>query len=78
MQDLRDLKVVITDPSPDGIWEGHWLAFEHMLLEPVKKVVKPKVFELVLPYQSCIVERDMGESKVRLIKPIAEEEQEDE
>lgn len=72
MQSLRDLRVVIVDGTPDQIWEGLWLALEDCLLEPVKAIVRPRYFELVLPYANCVVDRDMGESRVRLTKPIAE------
>lgn len=69
MQGLRDLYVVLKDPSPHRIWETNWLALEEQLLEPVKKVVIPVCAELVLPYATCEVERYMGPSKVRLSRP---------
>jgi hypothetical protein len=69
LQGLRDLYVVITDPSLQNLWENNWLQLEAMLLEPVKKVILPRQFELMLPYAGCDVERDMGESKVKLRKP---------
>jgi hypothetical protein len=69
LQSLRSLCVVVTDPSPQRMWEGNWLELEALLLEPVKRVVRPGRFELVLPYAGCDVERDMGESRVRLRRP---------
>jgi hypothetical protein len=69
MQGLRDLHVVITDPSPQHMWESNWLELETLLLEPVRKVVLPRRFELVLPYAGCDVKRNMGESRVRLRRP---------
>lgn len=77
MQSLRDLRVVLIDPSRDSIWEGHWLEIEDVLLEPVKKVTGPRRFELMLPYATCGLDWDMGESNVILRKPEAEEDGED-
>lgn len=69
MQGLETLHVVLIDPSLQGIWERNWLELEAQLLEPVKKVVKPKEFRMIMPYASCELERDMGKSCVVLKKP---------
>lgn len=78
MRGLRDLKVSIIDPSADGIWEAHWLGLESLLLESVKKVttVGLRRFDVVMPYASCRVDWDMGESNVRLIRPVEERQEE--
>lgn len=77
MEGLKDLRVVLLDPSRDGIWEGHWLELEHLLLEPVKKVVRPRCFEIMLPYATCGLDWDMGESRCVLRRPEGEEDGED-
>jgi len=69
MEGLRDLYVVISDPSPQGMWEPHWLMLEEKLLEPVKSVVAPRSAEVVLPFGSCRLDWDMGESRVVLRRP---------
>lgn len=69
MHGLRDLHVVIVDPSPQDLWERNWLELEERLLAPVSCVTGPRWFELVLPYASCGVEWDMGESRVVLRRP---------
>jgi hypothetical protein len=69
MKGLRDLYVVLIDPSPQGIWEANWSELEDELLEPVKKVVSPRWFELVLPFASCRTDWHMGESMVVLKRP---------
>ena len=69
MGGLRDLHVVLIDPSPQDMWETNWLEMEDQLLEPVRKVTVPPWFELVLPYNSCGKERNMGDSSVKLHKP---------
>ncbi|KAF2029260.1 hypothetical protein EK21DRAFT_101325 [Setomelanomma holmii] len=69
MTGLRDLYVVVTDPSPQDMWERHWLELEEVLLRPVKSVVKPQWFELMLPYENCGTAWDMGESSCVLRKP---------
>jgi hypothetical protein len=74
MASLRDLRVVLLDKSADGIWEAQWLALEGTLLAPVKSVVKPRVFEIIMPYATCQVDWDMGESRCVLRKPKGEEE----
>lgn len=68
MNGLRSLSVVLVDPSTQGMWENNWLQLESAILKPVKKVKAPS-FEVVLPYQSCDVERDMGTCRVRLLRP---------
>ncbi|KAJ4305586.1 hypothetical protein N0V90_001117 [Kalmusia sp. IMI 367209] len=73
MKGLRDLRVTIVDPSPDQLWEGHWLGVEGTLLEAVKRVRGVRRFEVVLPYASCRVDWDMGDSGVRLVKPVEDE-----
>ncbi|CAO2651866.1 Nn.00g001490.m01.CDS01 [Neocucurbitaria sp. VM-36] len=69
MQGLRDLYVVLVDPSPQSLWERNWLELEEQLLAPVKQVTNPGWFELMLPYASCGTDWDMEESRVRLRKP---------
>jgi hypothetical protein len=66
MTGLRDLYVVLVDPSPQQMWERNWLELEEQLLMPIKEVVKPAWFEVVLPYAGGGVEWDMGGSRVRL------------
>ncbi|KAF2710257.1 hypothetical protein K504DRAFT_255337 [Pleomassaria siparia CBS 279.74] len=73
MQSLRHLYVVLVDPSRDAMWERSWKELESFLLEPVKGVVVPSRFELMLPYASCSTSYDMGQSPVRLMKPDGEE-----
>ena len=68
MQGLRELYIVLVDPSPQDMWERNWLELEEQLLTPVKRVERPNWFELWLPYGSCGTEWDMGASKVRLRK----------
>jgi hypothetical protein len=70
MEGLEDLYVVLGEMRPQvTIWERGWLELEDTLLEPVKMVVRPSSFVLVLPYGSCQLDRDFGESKVVLRKP---------
>lgn len=69
MTGLRDLYVVLIDPSPQGMWERNWVELEERLLEPVKGVVAPRLFEVVLPFASCRVDWDMGGSGVVLRRP---------
>jgi hypothetical protein len=66
---LRDLRVVVLDKSPDGIWEQQWLGLEEKLLERVKEVHGVRKFVVVLPYNSCGVDWDMGESGCVLVRP---------
>lgn len=77
LQGLHDLRVMLVDQSRDGIWEGHWLELEDVLLEPVKQVTRPRWFEIRLPYATCGLDWDMGDSPARLTKPEAEEEEEE-
>ncbi|KAF1972439.1 hypothetical protein BU23DRAFT_467815 [Bimuria novae-zelandiae CBS 107.79] len=74
MSRLQDLRVTIVDPSPEGIWQVHWLDVEGLLMESVKMVCTPRRTEVVLPYAGCRVDWDMGGSNVRLLKPAVEEE----
>jgi hypothetical protein len=79
MQELRNLYVVVIDPSPHEIWEGSWLELEEQLLEAPKNVTRPRQFELMLPFARCGIEWDMGESRCVLRKPeggVVEEEEE--
>lgn len=78
MQGLRDVYVVLVDPSHDQMWERNWNELEGFLLEPVKEVTRPWKFELLLPYASCGLAHDMGDSPVKLTKPDGEGEDEDE
>ncbi|KAF2126955.1 hypothetical protein P153DRAFT_296995 [Dothidotthia symphoricarpi CBS 119687] len=78
MQGLRDLYVVVVDPSPQDMWESSWVELEEQLLQPVRSVTKPKCFELMLPYASCGVEWEMGSSRVVLRRPDGQEGLEDE
>jgi hypothetical protein len=69
MTGLRDLYVVLSDPSPQEMWESSWVQWEEQLLRPVKEVTRPGWFELVLPFASCKTDWDMGQSSVVLRKP---------
>jgi hypothetical protein len=69
MKGLRDLCVVLSDPSPWDMWERSWLDLEELLLRPVKEVTGPGCFELVLPFKRCRTDWDMGESRVVLRRP---------
>ncbi|OCK73960.1 hypothetical protein K432DRAFT_387092 [Lepidopterella palustris CBS 459.81] len=76
LQGLRDLYVVLVDIN----WKEQWLALEKTLLEPVKLVVRPERFELVLPWEESDVGIDVGASACRLRRPprvMDEEEGED-
>jgi hypothetical protein len=64
MVGLRELFVVVVDPSPNRVWERHWGELEEELLTPVKEVIGPRRFEIVLPYGSGEVGWDMGECRV--------------
>ncbi|KAF2851648.1 hypothetical protein T440DRAFT_517137 [Plenodomus tracheiphilus IPT5] len=77
MQGLRDLYVVLSDPSPGGVWERSWLELEEELVGPVRGVVRPGVAVVVLPYRSCGVGWDMGGSRVVLRRPGGEGEEEE-
>jgi hypothetical protein len=68
MTGLRDLYVVLSDPSPQEMWERSWVQCEEQLLKPVKEVTQPECFELVLPFASCRTDWDMGQSSVVLTK----------
>ncbi|KAF2727209.1 hypothetical protein EJ04DRAFT_479405 [Polyplosphaeria fusca] len=76
MKGLRDLRVVLVDPTPGRTWEARWLDLEEQLLEPVKEVVGPRWFEVVLPYASCETDWDMGESRVVLRVPVEDGDEE--
>ena len=54
------------------MWEPSWLQLEQQLLQPVKDVIRPRWFELMLPYASCGIEWDMGNSNVMLRRPEGE------
>jgi hypothetical protein len=69
MSGLRDLYVVLLDPSPQDMWERNWVELEEQLLRPVRDVTRPDCFELMLPFASCNTEWDMGGSRVVLRKP---------
>ena len=77
MEGLQDLRVTIVDPSAERLWQPHWLALEELLMESVKNVrnLNLRRFELLLPYTGCNIDRDMGESKVKLLLPVAEEDE---
>lgn len=75
MSGLHSLYVRLVDPSHNAIWEGSWLELEPVILEPVKKV-RVEMFEVVLPYERCETERDMGSCRVRLRRPGEIEEEE--
>jgi hypothetical protein len=77
MTGLRDLYVVLIDPTPQRMWERHWLELEEQLLAPVKLVVRPRLCEVVLPFATCRTDWDMGESRVVLRKPKGREEEGD-
>jgi hypothetical protein len=69
LQGLKNLYVAVVDPRIHNMWQGSWLEFEELLLKPVKEVVRPRTFELMLPFASCGVGWDMGESRCVLRKP---------
>ena len=74
---------MIVDPSPHHMWERNWLELEDRLLESVREVGTGgslREAEVVLPYASCGVDWDMGESCVRLTRPVggSVEEEDDE
>jgi hypothetical protein len=72
MQGLRNLYVVLVDPSPQQMWERNWLELEDRLLESVREVGtggRMREAEVVFPYASCGIDWDMGESCVRLTRP---------
>ncbi|KNG45530.1 hypothetical protein TW65_07781 [Stemphylium lycopersici] len=69
MQRLRNLYVVLVDPSPQQMWERNWLELEDILLEAVRGVQKPNDAVVVLPYPTCGVDWDMRDSCVRLRRP---------
>ncbi|OAL48931.1 hypothetical protein IQ07DRAFT_588318 [Pyrenochaeta sp. DS3sAY3a] len=78
MTGLRDLFVVLVDPSPQALWERNWLELEEQLVKPVLKIVRPRWAEVVLPYASCRTEWGAeGESVVRFRRPDGEGEEED-
>jgi hypothetical protein len=64
MAGLRELFVVVVDPSPNGVWERHWGELEEELLAPLRAVVTPRQFEVVLPYGRGGVGWDMRNCKV--------------
>lgn len=68
MEGLRELYVVISDPSPGGIWESRWIALEERLLGPVSGVVRPRG-EVRLPFEGCGTGWDLGNCKVLLTTP---------
>ncbi|KAF2686814.1 hypothetical protein K458DRAFT_297585 [Lentithecium fluviatile CBS 122367] len=78
MAGLRELRVVLIDKSPDGIWEQQWLSLEERLLGPVKRVCRPRDFVVVLPYRSCRVDWEMGGSGCVLRRPDGDGEEEEE
>ena len=69
MEELRNLHVVLIDPSPQQLWERSWLELEDVLLESVREVKRPKEAIVVLPYPSCATEWDSGDSCVVLRSP---------
>jgi hypothetical protein len=75
MQGLRDLYVVLVDPSPQQMWEVNWLELEDRLLESVREVRRGgrmRKAEVVLPYASCGIDWDTGGSCVKLTRPESE------
>ncbi|EDU42839.1 hypothetical protein PtrSN002B_005259 [Pyrenophora tritici-repentis] len=70
MEELRNLFVVLLDPSPQQLWERSWLELQDMLLESVKDVKRPREAVVVLPYPSCGTEWDSADSSVTLRSPI--------
>jgi hypothetical protein len=80
MQGLRDLYVVLVDPSPQQMWERNWLELEDRLLDSVREVGRGgrmRKAEVVLPYASCGTEWDMAASCVKLTRPESEAVEED-
>ncbi|KAH7132607.1 hypothetical protein B0J11DRAFT_522092 [Dendryphion nanum] len=74
MKGLRDLYVVLCDPSPQGLWERSWLELEDTLVEDIGKIKQCKWFEVVMPYASSVTEREIEGSNVRFRKPDGEAE----
>ncbi len=74
MKGLEKLTVELTDPSAHGLWESNWLELEETILQPLKNV-RVKDFEVVLPYQRCSVDKDMGNCAVRFRRPNENEEE---
>ncbi|KAF2501941.1 hypothetical protein BU16DRAFT_424012, partial [Lophium mytilinum] len=46
MRGLRDLRIRLVDT----VWQNQWLQLESRLMEGVREVKTPRVFEVVLPY----------------------------
>lgn len=73
MRGLRELYVVLVDPSPMEMWERSWVEVHGRLLESVRgleRVGGLRWCEVVLPYESCSVEWEGGStSVVKLRRP---------
>ena len=74
MSGLKSVSVTLVDPSAQGIWENSWLELEAQIMEPIKRVLGLREFEVILPYASCDVDRDMGGCSVMLRRPKGREE----
>jgi hypothetical protein len=77
MKGLRELYVLLTDPSPQHLWERQWADLEERLLEDVQNVRQTRWFTLMLPYPGCRTDWDMGGCNVILRKPEDDDEDED-
>ncbi|KAF1835579.1 hypothetical protein BDW02DRAFT_547914 [Decorospora gaudefroyi] len=66
---LRELVVVLLDPSPGQIWERGWAEVEDLLMQGVGKVRGVRSAQVFLPYASCGVGWELGGGCVRLRRP---------
>ncbi|KAF2746272.1 hypothetical protein M011DRAFT_404597 [Sporormia fimetaria CBS 119925] len=74
MQGLRELYVVLCETKGQRIWERGWTDAEEKLMAEVKGVVRPQMFVVVLPYESCRVDGwEWGDCSVELRRPMVEE-----
>ena len=69
MKGLQSLAVTLVDTSAQGMWESGWLELEAQIMEPLKRVEGVRHFEVVVPYASCDIERNMGGCGVKLKRP---------
>ncbi|KAF2014754.1 hypothetical protein BU24DRAFT_463516 [Aaosphaeria arxii CBS 175.79] len=77
MKGLRDLYVVVSDPSPQALWEDKWLALEDKLYEDIAKVKQVRWGEVFLPYASCNIDVQFEGCAIGFRKPAGEEEEDD-
>jgi hypothetical protein len=65
MRGLRELNIRILDV----MWRDQWLIMEKRLMEGVKDVRSPRVFEVTLPHPESNVGMDVGQSKCVFRRP---------